>query len=103
MLKVLEPIWSTRPETARRVRQRMRTIFRWAMAKELMETNPAGEAIDGALPSMPKVKAHFRTLPHQEAGSALKTVDASQDVACREALSGVPGFHGGAVRRGEGG
>ena len=74
----ITPIWSNRPETARRVRQRMRTIFRWAMANELIETNPAGEAIDGALPSMPKVKAHLRALPYQEVGSALRTVDASQ-------------------------
>ena len=78
VLTVLTPLWSTRPETARRVRQRMRTIFRWAMANELTETNPAGEAIDGALPSMPKVKAHLRALPYQEVGSALKTLDASQ-------------------------
>ncbi len=78
VLAVLTPNWSTRPETARRVRQRMRTIFKWAMANELIETNPAGEVIDGALPSMPKVKAHLRALPYQEVGSALKTVDASQ-------------------------
>ena len=78
VLAVLTPIWSSRPETARRVRQRMRTIFRWAMANELIEANPAGEAIDGALPSMPKVKAHLRALPYQEVGSALKTVDVSQ-------------------------
>ena len=80
VLNILTPIWSTRPETARRVRQRMRTIsiFRWVMANELIETNPGGEAIDGALPSMPKVKAHLRALPYQEVGSALKTVDASQ-------------------------
>ena len=78
VLTVLAPIWSTRPETARRVRQRMRTVFRWAMANELIETNPAGEAIDGALPSMPKIKAHLRALPYHEVGSALKTVDASQ-------------------------
>ena len=76
VLSVLTPIWSTRPETARRVRQRMRTILRWAMANELIETNPAGEAIDGALPSMPK--AHLRALPYQEVRSALETVDASQ-------------------------
>ena len=78
VLTVLTPIWSTRPETGRRVRQRMRTIFRWAMANELIETNPAGEAIDGALPSMPKVKAHLRALPYQEVGAALETVYASQ-------------------------
>ena len=78
VLQVLTPIWTTRPETARRVRQRMRTIFRWAMAHGFMETNPAGEAIDGALPPMPKVKAHLRALPYPEVGEALKTVDASQ-------------------------
>ncbi len=48
------------------------------MANELIETNPAGEAVDGALPSMPKVKAHLRALPYQEVGAALKTVDGSQ-------------------------
>ena len=78
VLQVLTPIWTTRPETARRVRQRMRSVFRWAMAHGFMESNPAGEAIDGALPPMPKVKAHFRALPYQEVGSALVTVAASQ-------------------------
>ena len=78
VLRVLTPIWTTRPETARRIRQRMRTVFRWAMAHGFMETNPAGEAIDGALPPMPKVKAHLRALPYQEVGSALETVEASR-------------------------
>ncbi len=78
VLAVLKPIWTTRPETARRVRQRMRTIFRWAMAHGFMESNPAGEAIDGALPPMPKVKAHFRALPYQEVGLALKTIEMSK-------------------------
>ena len=63
VLSVLTTIWTTRPETARRVRQRLRTIFRWAMAHGFIENNPAGEMIDGALPSMPKVKAHFRAMP----------------------------------------
>ena len=78
VLRVLTPIWTTRPETARRVRQRMRTGLRWAMAHGFVETNPAGEAIDGALPPMPKVKAHLRALPYQEVRAALETVEASQ-------------------------
>ena len=78
VLRVLNPIWASLPETARRVRQRMRTIFRWAMAHGFMETNPAGEAIDGALPRMPKTKAHFRSLPYKEVASALGTIEASQ-------------------------
>ena len=52
-------------------------MIRWAMAHGFIETNPAGEAIDGALPPMPKVKAHFRALPYPEVGAALNTVEAS--------------------------
>ena len=78
VLRVLDPIWTTRPETARRVRQRMSTVFRWAVAHGFMGANPAGEAIDGALPPMPKVKEHFRSLPYQEVRAALETVEATQ-------------------------
>ncbi len=78
VLTVLTPIWSTRPETARRVRQRLRTIFHWAMAYGFIENNPAGELIDGALPSMPKVKAHFRAMPYQEVRSALEVIKSSR-------------------------
>ena len=53
-------------------------MFRWAMAHGFMESNPAGEAIDGALPPMPKVKAHLRSLPYQEVRFALETVEGSQ-------------------------
>ena len=77
VLRVLSPIWTSRPETARRVRQRIRSVFRWAMAHGFMETNPAGEAIDGALPTMPRVREHLRALPHQEVAWALETVASS--------------------------
>lgn len=78
VLAVLSPIWGVRQETARRVRQRIRTVLRWAMANDFIETNPAGEAIDGALPPMPKLKAHLRALPYQEVRESLGTVEASQ-------------------------
>ena len=78
VLQVLTPLWTTRPETARRVRQRMRTVFLWGMAHDFMKTNPAGEAIDGALPPMPKVKEHLRALPYQEVRAALEAVQLSQ-------------------------
>ena len=74
VLAVLTPIWGTKQETARRVRQRMRTTFRWAMAHGFVVINPAGEAIDGALPPMPKFKAHFKALPYLEVAAAIRTV-----------------------------
>ena len=78
VLAVLTPIWSTTPETARRVRQRIRTVMRWAMAHGFIQNNPAGEAIDGALPPMPRVKDSLRALPYREVSEALKIVEASR-------------------------
>ena len=78
VLRVLTPIWSVRMETARRVRQRTRTVLRWCMAHGYVEHNAAGEAIDGALPPMPRLRAHLRALPYQEVSAALATVEASR-------------------------
>ena len=75
VLSVPTPIWTEIPENARRVRQRMRTVFKWAMAHGFLEYNPAGEAVDGALPPMPKVKNHMKALPYQQAADALRTVE----------------------------
>lgn len=74
VLAALTPIWGSKQETARRVRQRIRTTFKWAMAHDFVENNPAGEAIDGALPPMPKFKAHFKAVPYQEVPEAMRTV-----------------------------
>ena len=77
VLQVLTPIWTGKPETARRVRQRIRAVLQWAWAHDYVSENVAGEAIDGALPTMPAVKAHFRALPYGEVSGALARVDAS--------------------------
>ena len=78
VLRVLTPIWSLRPETARRVRQRIRATLRWAWAHGYVTENVAGEGIEGALPKMPAVKQHFRALPYREVAAALETVDKSR-------------------------
>ena len=78
VLSVLEPIWAVRPETARRVRQRIRTILRWCEAHDYCAGNAAGKALNDALPPMPRLKAHHhRALPYAEVTEALETVDAS--------------------------
>ena len=77
VLRTLTPIWTHRPETARRVRQRMRAVLRWCWAHGYVSENVAGEGIDGALPKMPAVRQHFRALPYSEVASALEAVEAS--------------------------
>ena len=78
VLRTLTPIWTRRPETARRVRQRMRAVLRWCWAHGYVSENVAGEGIDGALPKMPAVRQHFRALPYSEVATALETVEASR-------------------------
>ena len=78
VLQVLTPIWGVRMETARRVRQRIRAILKWSMAHGHIDHNVAGEAIDGALPPMLKVKNHLRALPYAEVGELIEAVQQSQ-------------------------
>ena len=77
VLRVLTPLWTSRPEQARKLRQSIRTTLGWAQAHGHTEHNIAGEAIDGALPSQPAVKVHLRSLPYREVAAALATVEAS--------------------------
>ena len=78
VLAVLEPIWGVRQETARRVRQRVRSVLRWCEAHDYCTGNAAGDALDGALPPMPRVRAHLRAMPYREVSAALATVEASK-------------------------
>ena len=78
VLRILSPIWATKPGTARKLRQRIRTVFSWCQAHGYIEHNVAGEMINGALPPMPIVKANFRALPYHEVSAALQIVEASQ-------------------------
>ena len=78
VLAVLTPIWTAKPETARRVRRHIKATLKWCQAHGWVQVNVAGEVIDGALPRMPGVKAHLRALPYRELAAALHTVQASR-------------------------
>ena len=77
VLRVLTPIWTSRPEVARKLRQRIRATLAWAQAHGYVEHNVAGDAISGALPAMPAVAEHYRALPYGEVAEALGAVEAS--------------------------
>ena len=66
ILKAMTPVWLARPETARRVRQRIGTVLDWAKAAGFRSgDNPVGE-ISKALPRQPDRKGHFAALPYVE-------------------------------------
>lgn len=62
----LAPIWLTIPETARRVRQRIRTVLDWAHAKGYRPSEAPMRAISKGLPKLPKKGEHFAALPWQD-------------------------------------
>ena len=78
VLRVLTPIWSTKPEIGRKVRTRIRATLAWAQAHGHIEHNTAGEAINAALPATTALKKHFRALPYPEVGQALQTICAAR-------------------------
>ena len=77
VLKALEPIWHEKPETARRVRQRIGAVMKWAVAMEYRPDNPAGDAIGQALGRQGDLTHHFKALPHAEVAGAVASVHAS--------------------------
>ena len=73
-LAVLTPIWIDKAETATRVRQRMETVFDFAIVQGYRADNPANGALTKALPRRPRVKRHHPALPYSEVPSAIKSV-----------------------------
>jgi integrase len=77
VLAVLSPIWTQKPETASRVRQRIGTVMKWAVAQGWRQDNPA-QSIAQALPKRDKSKIeHRKSLPYAEVAECIATVQAS--------------------------
>ena len=76
-LAVLTPIWNELPETSTRVRQRMATVFDWAIAQGLRTDNPANGSIDKALPRHPPSQAHHPAIHYADAPAALGAIRTS--------------------------
>lgn len=77
VLAVLTPIWTTKQETARRVRQRIGTVLKWAVAKGWRKDNPA-ESIAQALPKAEAAKEHRKALPFAQVPAFLDHMRASK-------------------------
>jgi len=81
VLAVLTPIWLEKAETARRVRQRIGTVLKWAVAQGWRTDNPA-EDIGQALPKQgAKVQTHRVALRCPEVAGCIDTIKASGAMA----------------------
>src|SRR5512132_543476 len=81
VLKVLSPIWLTKPETARRVRQRIGTVLDWAKAAGFRAGENPVAGVSKGLPKQPDSDDHHAALPYAEVPEfiqILRETDASE-------------------------
>ena len=88
VLKVLEPIWTTKPETAGRVRGRIESILDWAKVRGYRAgENPARWRghLDKLLPARSKVRRveHHAALPYAELPGFLVSLREQEGIAAR--------------------
>jgi integrase len=88
VMKVIEPIWATKPETANRVRGRIESILDWATVRGYRQgENPARWRghLDKLLPSSSKVRKtqHHNALPYAELPAFMTKLRGEEGTAAR--------------------
>lgn len=78
ILATLSADWLTRPETARRVLQRIRVVFDWAKAKGYCTGNNPTDGITKALPTHRGPQAHHAALPYPQVGAFVHALRESE-------------------------
>ncbi|MCY4469452.1 MAG: site-specific integrase [Thiotrichales bacterium] len=76
VLAVLTPIWTTKRETAQRVKRRIGAVMKQAIAEGHRTDNPV-DAIGAALPKNGAKREHFKALPYADVSGALAAVRTS--------------------------
>ena len=76
MLAILEPIWNGKPETAKRVRQRVEMVFDYAIASSWRVDNPA-VAVSKVLPQWRGKKGHHPAMAYGKLPAFLQALRAS--------------------------
>lgn len=66
ILDVLLPIWLAKPETARRVRQRIGLVLDYCHAKHWRAAEAPMRSVSRALPKQPKRDGHFAAMPYAD-------------------------------------
>ena len=77
ILSVLTPIWTSKSETARRLKQRISVVMQWAIANGFRSDDPA-VALNSALPKITKKPKHRKFIPYDQVTECLNVVKASK-------------------------
>jgi integrase len=77
ILRILSPIWVTKAETAKRVRQRLSTVFKYCVAQQWRTDDPANIAIVEALPNPKRKVQHRKSISYNDVAGFIETVSKS--------------------------
>jgi integrase len=89
VMKVLEPIWAEKPETASRLRGRIEAVLDWAVAHKFRSEGPNPARwrghLDKLLPPRRKIRRvhHFPALPYSEVGEFMTALRVQDGTAAR--------------------
>lgn len=84
----LAAIWLTKPETARRLRQRINTVIDWAVAKGYRDGALPMAVIAKALPKQRAKPNHHKSVPYADVPAVLRQIRARETIG-RLALEAV--------------
>lgn len=77
VMQALLPIWHTKAETARRVKQRIGVVMKWAIAQGYRQDDPSN-AIEQAMPKVARAVKQRKSIHYDEVASCLLAVQASR-------------------------
>ncbi|QJB67991.1 tyrosine-type recombinase/integrase [Parasphingorhabdus halotolerans] len=81
MRDVLSPIWLEKPETARRVKERIGLVLDWSYANGFRSSEAPLRSVGRGLPKQPKQDGHFAAMPYEQLPLFLASLRSKENVS----------------------
>ena len=78
MLAVLSPIWVEKSDTAKKIRQRLRMVIKWARAQGYYNGDDPVELAEQALPRIKPSREHFKSVSFEALPEIVSRLQSSQ-------------------------
>ncbi len=75
--KVLQPIWHTKAETAKRLKQRLGKVFEWSKAHQYVQGDNVALSVDGLLAPQKRIAKNHRSVPYDQIRDFIIQLEAS--------------------------
>ncbi|MEA1072185.1 tyrosine-type recombinase/integrase [Sphingomonas sp. LY160] len=86
IVRLLRPVWLKRPETARRVRQRIGVVLNWAYAHGYRMSEAPMAGVANGLPTQPQKSRHFDAMPYPALPRFMEMLSSSDQTIGRMAV-----------------